>query len=149
MSELAPIEAYCAALISKLSAPERQALARQIATQMRTIQAKRIAAQINPDGSAYAPRKNKLRSKTGSIRRTMFTKLRTAKYLKVEATPLSAIVTFTSEVQRIAQVHHYGLRDKVDRKRSLEVKYEARKLLGITHTEIELVQDLVITHLAR
>ena len=150
MSDLAPLDAYCSALLISLQPAARRQLARQIATAMRASQAKRIAAQLNPDGSAFAPRKpQKLRNKKGSIRRTMFAKLRTAKYLKTEASPNAAVISFAGQVQRIAQVHQFGLRDKVNRRRNLEADYPARELLGITRTDVSLVEDLVIAHLAR
>ena len=150
MSDLAPLDAYCSALLISLQPAARRQLARQIATGMRASQAKRIAAQLNPDGSAFAPRKpQKLRNKKGSIRRTMFAKLRTAKYLKTEASPNAAVISFAGQVQRIAQVHQFGLRDKVNRRRNLEADYPARELLGITRTDVSLVEDLVIAHLAR
>lgn len=150
MSDLAPLDAYCSGLLASLQPSARRQLARQIATGMRASQAKRIASQHNPDGSPYAPRKlQKFRSKKGGIRRTMFAKMRTAKYLKTEASPNAAVVTFAAEVQRIAKVHQLGLRDKVNRRRNLEADYAVRELLGITRTDVELVEDLVITHLAR
>lgn len=150
MSDLAPLEAYCSGLLASLQPSARRQLARQIATGVRAIQSKRIASQHNPDGSPYAPRKlQKFRSKKGGIRRTMFAKMRTAKYLKTEASPNAAAVTFAAEVQRIAKVHQLGLRDKVNRRRNLEADYAVRELLGITRTDVELVEDLVITHLAR
>lgn len=46
----------------------------------------------------------------------MFAKLRTTKYLKTAASADSASVQFEGKVQRIARVHHYGLRDRVSRK---------------------------------
>lgn len=150
MSDLAPLDAYCSALLASLQPSARRQLARQIATGMRASQAKRIASQHNPDGSDFAPRKpHKFRSKKGSIRRTMFAKLRTAKYLKTEASPNAAVISFAGEVQRIAQVHQFGLRDKVNRRRNLEADYPARKLLGITRTDVSLVEELVLAHLAR
>jgi phage virion morphogenesis protein len=79
----------------------------------------------------------------------MFAKLRTSKFLKTEVSPESAVVTFSDEVQRIANVHQHGLRDKVNRRRNLETDYPERKLLGITHTDVLLVKELVINHLAR
>ena len=150
MSDLAPLDAYCSALLISLQPAARRQLARQIATAMRASQSKRIAAQLNPDGSAFAPRKpQKLRNKKGSIRRTMFAKLRTAKYLKTEASPNAAVISFAGQVQRIAQVHQFGLRDKVNRRRNLEADCPARELLGITRTDVSLVENLVIAHLAR
>lgn len=149
MSDLAPLDAYCAALITRLAPAARRGLAREIAAGLRMSQAKRIAAQRNPDGSAYAPRKQVLRNKPRSIRRTMFAKLRTAKYLKVEASPNSAVVTFTGEVQRIARVHQFGLRDKVNRGRGPEVVYPVRELLGITPGEVAAIEETIIAHLGR
>lgn len=149
MSDLAPLDAYCSALLARLGSSERRKLARKISTGMRTSQAKRIASQHNPDGSPFAPRKpQKLRTKKGSIRRTMFAKLRTSKYLKTETSPNSAVVSFAVQVQRIAQVHQFGLRDKVNR-HNLEADYPARELLGITRTDVALVEELVLNHLAR
>lgn len=151
MSELAPLEAYCSGLLASLQPSSRRELTRLIATRLRTNQAKRIAAQRNPDGSPYAPRKpQKLRGKKGRIRRSMFAKMRTARFLKTETSPDTAVVTFAAEVQRIAQVHHYGLRDKVNRRRgNLEADYPARELVGITRDEVSLVEELVLEHLAR
>lgn len=151
MSDLAPLDAYCSALLDNLQPAARRELARQIATQVRANQAKRIAAQLNPDGSAFEPRKaQKLRSKKGRIRRTMFAKMRLARWLKMQTNSDSAVITFADQVQRIAQVHQRGLRDKVNRRRNnLEVQYAQRELLGITDSDIALVEDLVISHLAR
>lgn len=150
MSDLAPLDAYCSSLLASLESSERRKLARTIATTVRANQVKRIAAQLNPDGSAFVPRKpQKLRGKKGRIRRGMFTKLRTARYLKTEISSESAIISFAGEVQRIAKVHQLGLRDKVNRRKNIEVKYDARELLGITQSDVSLVADLVISHLAR
>ncbi|HCM2991758.1 TPA: phage virion morphogenesis protein [Klebsiella aerogenes] len=43
----------------------------------------------------------------------MFAKLRTTKYLKTEATTDSASMEFAGQMQRIARVYHYGLREKL------------------------------------
>lgn len=75
------------------------------------------------------------RTKKGRIKRQMFAKLRTTKYLKTAASADSASVEFAGQVQRIARVHHYGLRDRVSRK-GPEVRYEKRRLLGVNN-EVE------------
>lgn len=150
MSELEPLDAWCSGMLANLQPAARRQLARQIAASLRTNNAKRIAAQKNPDGSAYESRKpQKLRNKKGSIRRGMFAKMRTARFLKTEASQDGAVVKFVASVQRMAEVHHYGLRDKVNRRRNLEVQYPVRELLGITESEVQLVEDLVLDHLAR
>lgn len=83
------------------------------------------------------------RTKKGRIKRQMFAKLRTTKYLKTTATADSASVEFDGQVQRIARVHHYGLRDRVSRKGS-EVRYTERKLLGVNSTVKDGVNNLLI-----
>lgn len=82
------------------------------------------------------------RTKTGRIRRQMFVKLRTAKYLKAVARPGSASVEFEGRVQRIARVHHYGLRDRVTRK-GPEAQYSQRRLLGINDETEGITLDIL------
>lgn len=148
--ELAPLDAWCRDLITRLEPAQRRALAREIAKRLRESQVKRIASQTNPDGSPYITRKpQKIRGKLGSIRRQMFAKLRTSKWLKAQSTPDAAVVAFTAGAMRIAEIHQFGLRDKVNRRRSnLEVDYPARRLLGFTAAEVDAVEDLVLKHLA-
>lgn len=143
MSNLHELDAYLVGLLGKLEAPQRRALARAIAVELRRRQSARIAAQRNPDGSAYEPRKPQLRHKRGGIRRSMFTRLRMAKYMRVEASPDAAVITFAGKVQRIASVHHLGLRDRVNTN-GMTAKYAARELLGFDGSDIERVADLVL-----
>lgn len=142
-----PVEARLASLVSALAPSARLHLARTIAVALRTSQAARIAAQLNPDGSAYEPRKPQLRHRPKTLRAPMFGKLRTAKYLKASATANGAIVSFSRDVQRIARVHQLGLRDKVSRS-GKEADYPARRLLGITAPEESAIADLITAHLA-
>lgn len=72
----------------------------------------------------------------------MFAKLRTAKYLKAVASRDAASVEFESRVQRIARVHHYGLRDRVNRK-GLVIRYAERQLLGINSEVKALIMDVL------
>ena len=149
MDDFGRVDAWCADLISQLEPGARKALARDIAKYLRARNQKRIAAQLNPDGSAFAERKPQIRHKKGAIRRQMFAKLRTAKYLKADATSEEATVRFSSTVARIAQVHHFGLRDKVNRRLGLEADYPARQLLGIPEEDEAGVREIIAAHLAR
>lgn len=146
---LAPVESFAAGLIASLEPGARRELARDIALLLRGNRQRSIAAQQNPDGTAFEPRKPqlRLRNQKGKIRRTMFAKLRTARFLKASATPDAAIVSFVGEVQRIARVHQEGLRDRVNR-RGLEVTYPARRLLGISEPDEAEIRDLVVARLA-
>lgn len=146
MSGVHELDAYLAGLLAKLDAPQRRVLARAVAVELRRQQSARIAAQRNPDGTAYEPRKPQLRHKRGGIRRAMFTRLRMAKWLKAEADPNTAVVTFAGTAQRIATVHHFGLRDRVN-KNGLTAKYAARQLLGLTDLDVSRVVNTVFQHM--
>jgi len=135
-------------LLAKLEPGARRELAKAIAKEIQPRQRKRIADQLNPDGTSFAKRKPQLRQKSGRIRRTMFSKLRTARYLKTSATSNNAVVGFVGQVERIARVHQFGLRDRVQ-KGGKEAQYAARELLGFTDDDVNAVHDLVISHLAR
>ena len=99
------------------------------------------------DGSSYEPRRVTARSKKGRIKRQMFAKLRTTKYLKTAASADSASVQFEGKVQSIARVHHYGLRDRVSRK-GPEVRYAERRLLGVNDDVEAMTRDMILQWLA-
>ncbi|MFQ2218382.1 phage virion morphogenesis protein [Aeromonas enteropelogenes] len=131
-----------AALLAQLSAPERRKLAAELARTMRTTQAERIRANKQPDGSPMAPRKP--RAQRGAIRRKMFTKLVKPAWFKASATATEAAVEFTGSANRLATVHHFGLRDKINGK---EVQYPERKLIGITDADIDRIEDRLLKSL--
>nr|WP_197378094.1 phage virion morphogenesis protein [Ralstonia pseudosolanacearum] len=130
MERARELEAWLAGMLTKLDAPARRVLARAVAAELRRRQAARIAEQRNPDGSPYVPRKPQLRHRAGRIRRAMFVRLRLARHMKTEADANIAVVTFAGNAQRIAKVHHFGLRDRVN-KNGLTAKetliYQARR----------------------
>lgn len=137
MDELQRVDDWLTALLANLEPAVRSRMMRELAQELRRNQQKNIRLQRNPDGSSYEPRRVTARSKKGRIKRKMFTKLRTAKYLKTVASADSAGVQFAGKVQRIARVHHYGLRDRISRK-GPEVRYAERRLLGV-NDEVETV----------
>ena len=143
-----PIEARFGALVSALAPAARRVLATEIAKQLRQSQMRRIAAQKNPDGSDFEPRKPQLRHKKKNLRAGMFRKLRTSRFLKADGSADSAVVSFTRDVERIARVHQFGLRDKVSRKSAVEVEYPVRQLLGISAEDEMSMTRLITNHLA-
>ncbi|QOK96350.1 phage virion morphogenesis protein [Ralstonia pseudosolanacearum] len=148
MSESRELEAWLAGMLTKLDAPARRVLARAVAAELRRRQAARIAEQRNPDGSPYVPRKpqQQLR-RAGRIRRAMFTHLRLARYMKTEADANTAVVTFAGSAQRIARVHQFGLRDRVN-KAGLTAQYPVRQLLGLNDGDLQCITDIVLMHLS-
>ncbi|AEJ97392.1 TPA: phage virion morphogenesis protein [Klebsiella pneumoniae] len=147
MAELQQDDAWLDALLAGLEPAARKRMLRDLAQQLRRSQQNNIRMQRNPDGTAYEPRRVTARTKQGRIRRQMFAKLRTTKYLKAVASHDTASVEFESRVQRIARVHHYGLRDRVSRK-GMEVRYAKRRLLGMNHETDMLIQGKLFEYLS-
>ncbi|RAR65410.1 phage virion morphogenesis protein [Pantoea ananatis] len=142
MDNLHEVDAWLDALLAKLEPAERKRMLREVARDVRRIQQANMTAQRAPDGSAWEPRRVSARTKPGRIKRKMFTKLKTAKYLKTKATGDSAEVVFIPAVQRLARVHHYGLRDRVS-KRGITVEYAERPLLGMNDETKKIVTDIL------
>jgi len=132
VNNLHEVDAWLAALLSKLEPAQRKKMLREVAQEVRRIQQANITAQRAPDGTAWEPRRMTARRKKGRVKRKMFTKLKTAKYLKATASADSATVQFDNRVQRLARVHHYGLRDRVSRGGPV-TEYTERSLLGISN----------------
>jgi len=137
VDNLHKVDEWLAALLANLEPAARQRMMRELAQELRRNQQNNIRLQRNPDGSGYEPRKVTARTKKGRIKRQMFSKLRTAKYLKTTASADSASVQFAGKVQRIARVHHYGLRDQISSK-GPTIRYSRRLLLGV-NDEMQLI----------
>lgn len=156
MEDLSHLTAWANGLLANLQPASRASLARQIAASLRSANQQRITAQTAPDGTPFAPRRQPLKQRagqrTGQLKRgAMFRKLRLAKYLKAQGNATTAVVKFAGAVQRIANVHHHGLRDRVNNrgKTGPEVQYQARPLLGITPADEARITDLITAHLAQ
>ena len=151
MSEdLRALEDWAGALLAKLEPKERRQLNQGIARDLRRSQQQRIAAQRNPDGTPYAPRKARqpLRSKQRRVKQKMFTKLRQARHLKLQSDASSIALGFLARTARLARVHQYGLRDRPGRN-SPAVQYNRRELLGLASADLEMIRDRLLDHLAR
>ncbi len=149
MSDLKPFDDRLAGLIASLSPAGRRKLAGEIAKQLRAAQQQRIKQQKAPDGSPYQVRKRQpLRAKTGRIKRAMFQKLRTSRYMKASGRENSAVVEFTGKVQRIARIHQYGLKDRPSLL-GKDVQYPVRQLLGINFDDIEMVGAIISSQIIK
>lgn len=146
MDNLQKVDAWMAALLANLEPAARKRMMRELAQQLRRNQQNNIRLQHNPDGTGYEPRRVTARTKKGRIKRQMFAKLRTTKYLKTAATADSASVQFVGQVQRIARVHHYGLRDRVS-PRGPQLRYAERRLLGVSNKVEILTRDIILQSL--
>lgn len=157
--DLSRLEAWAAALLGRLSAPERRRALRALATALRRSQAERIARQQAPDGSPFPERKARpeaatpARARKGRIRKRakagpMFRKLRVARWLAAESSPDEAAVTFRGSAIRIARVHQFGLRDRVAKNPAApETTYARRPLLGFSAGDEQLVARVLAEQL--
>lgn len=149
-NRLETLEDWAAGLLGQLEPASRNKLARSVGHALRRSQQQRIIAQQNPDGTKYAPRKQRnLRGKQGRVKRKvkMFQKLRTASFLKVKGDGTAVSVGFIGRVARIAKVHQYGLKDRAERE-APDVSYDRREILGFTDMDIDCIRDLLLHHLA-
>lgn len=150
-TRLEALEDWAAGVLGQLEPASRNKLARSVGQALRRSQQQRIIAQQNPDGSKYAPRKQRnLRGKKGRVKRKvkMFQKLRAASFLKVQGDGNAITVGFTGRIARIARVHQYGLKDGAEPGAPV-VKYAKRELLGFTEDDLELIRDSLLAHLTQ
>jgi len=147
MNEFKPFDDRLAGVIAALSPASRRRMAADIAKTLRTSQQRRIKTQTAPDGTPYAARKRQpVRAKKGRVKREMFAKLRTNRFMKAAGRDDAAVVEFSGKVQRMAKVHQYGLKDRPNRN-SQEVKYPKRQLIGFRSEDKKLIEILVMSHL--
>lgn len=145
--DLQRLESWLAPLLHKLEPVQCRQLAREVARNVRKTNQQSMAAQQSPDGEAWEQRKPRARDAKGKLRQgPMFRKLRNAKHLKALAFRDAAVVQFVGRAERLARVHHFGLRDFV-KPGGAEYDYPARPLIGITQEQIEQISDLILTHL--
>lgn len=134
---------YLTPMLNKLSDTEMTKLNKKVGADLRKSQQRRIAEQVGPDGSSFAPR----RLREGKrIRRKMFTKLRSQRYFRNFSNAEMVSVGFLSNVVFVARIHQDGLRARVS-KNGPSITYPKRSLLGFAPTDIQMIEDSVMRHL--
>lgn len=160
-SDFLELEAWAQATLAALGPGGRRRLQQQLARDLRRSQADRIAAQQNPDGTPFEPRKEQaaeasrfraragVRDRAGQVRRRaspeMFRRIRTAAFLRGGIDDEGVWVGFSGRVARIAAVHQEGEVDRVSPD-GPKVRYPVRALLGFTEAEKRHILDLLVAH---
>ncbi len=146
--DLSRLTHWADGLLASMEPTARRQLAGEMARTLRASQAQRIRANRQPDGSPMAPRKPqpKLKQGRGRLRRKMFFKISNPAWLKARASEQQAVVEFVGTANRLATIHQYGLKDRI---KGREIRYPARELLGITHQEVEKLEELLLAHLTK
>lgn len=137
-------------LIESLSPSGRRRLSAELAKRLRQSQQRRVMAQKAPDGTPYAPRQQQsVRKKTGRVKRKMFAKLITSRFLHIRASPEQASMEFYGgKSPKIASVHQFGLSEE-NRKDGKKIDYPARPLLGFTGKDVQMIEEIILAHLDR
>lgn len=143
MTDLAAVEQLAGALLRSVAPPARRKILTAIARDIRRSQSDRIAGQRQPDGSAFAPRRLKLKKKGKLRQRRMFSKIRLAKHLRAQSTADEATIGFTGPASRIARIHQLGL-DDAPAPGMRKIRYARRVLLGLTPAELERATEIIV-----
>lgn len=135
MSDLDALEPWLAGVMARVSPGRRLGLARRVGQIMRRVNAMRVLANIEPDGTAMEARKPKKERKGKRGRKAkgaMFRRIELARNMEVRPSADQVALGFKAKVAQTAEVHHYGLEDVVDRRvrNSIRTRYPARRLLG-------------------
>ncbi|QXZ10275.1 phage virion morphogenesis protein [Comamonas sp. Y33R10-2] len=142
--DLERLEDWLVPLLHKLEPAQRRQLAREVALSLRKANQQTMAAQTSPEGEAWEPRKHRAHDARGKLRQgPMFRKLRNARNLKARGFANEAVVQFLGRAERIARVHHLGLRDFVN-PGGAEYDYPARPMLGINEHQLEEIRDFIL-----
>lgn len=149
--DLAELEPFLSAYLNRLGPAQRRRVARKVGEALRRENAKRIAANVQPDGSAMESRKPRKRMKDakGRIKRTgkMFPRIRLARAMKLRATPDDVSLGFNGMIGHTAAAHHFGREDFVGRTkdgRAIRTKYPARRLLGFGADDVDLITEAAL-----
>lgn len=150
------IEPWIAGLISRLKPGARRRLAVKIGQYVRRENAARIAANVEPDGTAMQPRKprepRRATAKSGRIKKKgkMFRKIAKAKALKVRPQSDGVEVSFANPlIEKTATEHHFGELGFVGKTKSgtvVRTRYPTRRLLGFGPKDPDAIMDLVLAH---
>ena len=147
--DLKDVEQRFNALVASLKPQSRKALMRKIGNEISKSQRKRITAEKNPDGTAFAPRKKpkKIKTAKGRIRaRKMFSKLKSARFMKKQVSANGVEIGYSGRVGKLAQIHQQGLTEKHGKK---TYHNPQRELLGLTKEDVGLIEREIVEVLAR
>lgn len=150
--DLEALPAWLEARFAAITPGRRAAIARKIGQALRRANTKRIAANIQPDGSRMEPRKRRasLRDRKGKVVKSgkMFPKLRLARSMTVKATADGVAVGYNNPmIASTARAHQFGLEDYVGRKpdgQEVRARYPERVLLGFGPEDREMVLELLM-----
>lgn len=148
IDDVAHIKTAFEALLKNISKPRRRLLYQQIGRELARSQRRRIKAQQNPDGTSYAPRKAKHKTKGRINSKLMFKKIGLPAHLKLRYENEGISLGFYGGDAAIAEIHQYGLKGRVRPEFNWKVPYERRELLGFSEEDAEMIEKFVLKALS-
>lgn len=152
-NDLQKLAQWAEPLLNALTERERLKISKSIGQKLQRSQSRRIAAQRNPDGSPYEPRKQtqqtrttRARQRRGGIRRKMFARIRLRQFMRMQATSNDVFISFMGRVARIATVHQKGLTDRVQ-PNGPQYTYPVRQLLGFSPDDDSMIREEIMQYL--
>lgn len=146
--DVAHVKTAFEALLKNISKPRRRLLYQQIGRELARSQRRRIKAQQNPDGTPYAPRKAKHKTKGRINSKLMFKKIGLPAHLKLRYENEGISLGFYGGDAAIAEIHQYGLKGRVRPEFNWKVPYDKRELLGFTEEDAQMIEGFVLKALA-
>lgn len=136
------LESWVALTIARLQPAEQRKLLRKVGQDLRRVNRQRMAAQTDPDGTAWEPRKEYGRTRRGRPKQ-MMRKLRQAKRLRVEVSDSLIRIGWRGHDSYLASVHHFGLTQRLQFGLA---HYPERPLLGITEGDEQMIRTSLLQH---
>ncbi|SFG08432.1 phage virion morphogenesis (putative tail completion) protein [Novosphingobium sp. CF614] len=147
--DLRELEEWLGGIVNGLEPARRRRAALKLGQALRRANLLRIAANVEPEGGAMAPRKPRLdrggglRGKAGG---KMFRRLRLTRSWRIAADAEGVeIAPASAAIDRVAAVHHFGETDTVGRDRRggrIRARYAARRLLGFAEQDRALALEI-------
>lgn len=151
--DLHRLEDWLGDYMQSLGAGEMRKLSGRIMRDIRRENVKRIAANVEPDGSKMAarkPRKNR-RGQTIANKAKMFRNLRLSRNLKFRASAEGGELYFArGSMGKVAAEHHFGedaYIGKAGDGRTIRARMTQRRLLGFSDKDNDAILNAVIEHL--
>ena len=144
---LEELDEWFADILEGLSPAQRRKATRKIGIHLRRAQLDRIKQNVEPDGSPMEKRKARL-DRRGRVRRRaggkMFRKLRAARnwFIKPDQ---DAVEVGIRTGEKVARVHHFGLRGYVGRApdgTKVYARYPQRRLIGFGKGDLDATLDV-------
>ncbi len=152
--DLTALEDWLGDYLATLDPAPMRGLSIKIMREVRKANAKRIAANVQPDGTAMAPRKPDKR-RTGRAfrirnRSKMFRNIRRLRNMPITADADGGELTFKGGLSRIAAQHHFGLTvtfGKLKDGTRIRARMTQRRLLGFNDDDRAGILDAMAKHL--